>query len=784
MGFRSTIAVETKLRPRDLLWGACHAARPCQQHAHGIVLLAARCGYKTYLRDLTQQITSTEPKSKKPVNLWRDHIVAARETTGSDAPRGALHIAVEQGHVDTVDFLVGVGCACALPATDDGTTPLLLAVRKGDLACVNALLKCRDARDGILKADTNGTTPLIAAAGRAHIAMLQRMTEHARFVFRRSMNEAAAEEAQDEESYALQATRATRRSNRLHRNVARFHNSASAGRRRGQTPRRHRQQQEAKGSAREDDGNNDDNDDYDDDLLLQTALNNAIVVGATSGNASVVEALLELGAHVNARDSNGVNLLTRASGRGHVDVVQVLLNANAPLEAQTESGKTALFAACEGGHARVVEVLLEANACHRRATHRNKTPLYVAAEQADVPCLRAILKYCDATDLYTETTYGTTPVYIACKQGNGAVVKLLMATVAPQTETDTPGVRDSGNRSGKDDDLILPFVPVERTVTITDHSNARIVFARPGFSPRLSPLSTNNQADSTVTSRSPATDADTDPNRGGSSCGHDSVSIPAARQKTIDQKVIGQRAERKAQPPSKRRAALRNASTRPGVIASTPMFSNAFQCVNHLYEQAGTTQAQHTQPQQRDEHTLPPAFSPGLPESAAPVPASQFILDLPGATHWYNTANDNLNNLNNNNNSSGNDKINRSGDSSRSSSRSSTKKQRIRRGNTRPKFASWASSTLLSATNSSICSGSGAKSKAVDSISSISARVKRVQLKSKSNAGDTSSWSRGKSKAQNSARKSEQHQQNGQRAKEERMLETQQILQVQQSRRS
>ena len=79
-----------------------------------------------------------------------------------------------------------------------------------------------------------------------------------------------------------------------------------------------------------------------------------------------------------------------------------------------DSHKTALFIAAEKGHALIVEELIKKpNIDVNRTTSGKKTALYVAIERGYVECVKHILKKCKLADLYMETSFLTTPLYIA-----------------------------------------------------------------------------------------------------------------------------------------------------------------------------------------------------------------------------------------------------------------------------------------------------------------------------------------------------------------------------------
>ena len=180
-----------------------------------------------------------------------------------------------------------------------------------------------------------------------------------------------------------------------------------------------------------------------------------IMLAAGQGRANVVRILAEAGCKVDfataiKEDEGGETALHRACERGHTDMIRMLLEMNCDLECKTGQGRTPLIIASEEGHLEAVEILLEKgadarattnagksalyNACERgfvsvaaallkygadpsQMTSREKVPLYTAAEQGNVEMVKALLPYSKRADLFVETTYGTTPLFIATRSG-------------------------------------------------------------------------------------------------------------------------------------------------------------------------------------------------------------------------------------------------------------------------------------------------------------------------------------------------------------------------------
>ena len=109
-----------------------------------------------------------------------------------------------------------------------------------------------------------------------------------------------------------------------------------------------------------------------------------------------------------------------------LEVVNILLAKGADVHATTNAGKSALYLGCERGHVELCKTLLEAGADPGQASCRKKIPLYTAAEQGNLPMVKVLLPYTTKAHLFIETTYGTTPLFIATRSGNTNVKDLLV----------------------------------------------------------------------------------------------------------------------------------------------------------------------------------------------------------------------------------------------------------------------------------------------------------------------------------------------------------------------
>ena len=139
----------------------------------------------------------------------------------------------------------------------------------------------------------------------------------------------------------------------------------------------------------------------------------------------MVELLIEAGAQLDLKGTNGMTALHGAAMNGKADVVKILVKKGAPTE-EVLSGKyraeTPLFLAVMGGHVDAAKALLNGNANVNAKNADGMTLLHTAAFQGSAPLAKLLLrKGADGGAV----TKGKTAFQLAQMKGHKKVLKVI-----------------------------------------------------------------------------------------------------------------------------------------------------------------------------------------------------------------------------------------------------------------------------------------------------------------------------------------------------------------------
>lgn len=143
-------------------------------------------------------------------------------------------------------------------------------------------------------------------------------------------------------------------------------------------------------------------------------------LAAFNGHHSIVEAHLNRGANINARNGKNKTLLHLAAMNGQEAVVQLLLHWGANKDMRIENGKTAWDLAMDGGYGSVADLLGLSCA---PATEFGETSLHLAAVGGDCEIIRGLLD--GGTNVDARDGQGKTALHLAVEGGHLEAVNLL-----------------------------------------------------------------------------------------------------------------------------------------------------------------------------------------------------------------------------------------------------------------------------------------------------------------------------------------------------------------------
>jgi ankyrin repeat protein len=164
----------------------------------------------------------------------------------------------------------------------------------------------------------------------------------------------------------------------------------------------------------------------------------ALIEAANKGDAQAVEALLDSGADINARDERNQTALHHAANGGHNPVVKLLLERGADVNAKNLFEHTPLLWAVFGGSLDTVRTLLSAGAdVDSRFGFNGQTPLLVVSS-GQTKVVEALLE--EGADVNAKgEAYHETALMLAAITGNTTVVKALLEKGADVKAATTNG---------------------------------------------------------------------------------------------------------------------------------------------------------------------------------------------------------------------------------------------------------------------------------------------------------------------------------------------------------
>lgn len=172
-------------------------------------------------------------------------------------------------------------------------------------------------------------------------------------------------------------------------------------------------------------------------LFYPDALQYNLMIAASRGYAAEIERLLNKGADVDFRTTDGVTPLIFAVTSGKPEAVDAVLSHTPELEIVTDDYETALMVAVKNNFFEIAERLIRAGADIEFRDRYGATPLHYAALYGFADMADMLLYY-DA-DINTETTDGSSPLLASVWAGNVMIADLLLQNGALMEKKDNEG---------------------------------------------------------------------------------------------------------------------------------------------------------------------------------------------------------------------------------------------------------------------------------------------------------------------------------------------------------
>ncbi len=143
------------------------------------------------------------------------------------------------------------------------------------------------------------------------------------------------------------------------------------------------------------------------------------------GHLATAKFLLQNGADINTRDINGSTLLHVAANARQLEMAVLLIKYGADIHAKSINENTPLHYATMAGELKIVKLLIENGADVHATNNKGDTPLHLSAPNDHLAIAKLLLQY--GTNVNTKTKDGITPLqYSGTLSGNFTTTKLFL----------------------------------------------------------------------------------------------------------------------------------------------------------------------------------------------------------------------------------------------------------------------------------------------------------------------------------------------------------------------
>jgi len=156
------------------------------------------------------------------------------------------------------------------------------------------------------------------------------------------------------------------------------------------------------------------------------AANARLVDAAAQEDLTALRTLLQQKADVNQRATDGTTALHWMVRAENMEMVEMLLAAGADVKAADRYGVTPLYLACTLGNVPMIERLLKAGADPNASDQSGETLIMTATHNGDTRAVEVLLANGAQVNVKQKDS-GTTPLMLAIRENQSAIVKLLLA---------------------------------------------------------------------------------------------------------------------------------------------------------------------------------------------------------------------------------------------------------------------------------------------------------------------------------------------------------------------
>jgi ankyrin repeat protein len=152
---------------------------------------------------------------------------------------------------------------------------------------------------------------------------------------------------------------------------------------------------------------------------------NALLKAASKGKFDAVELLLKAGVDANTRSNYGNTPLMRAAFKGHRKIAALLLKMGADINAENAHGNTALLGAVTAGQVDMVDFLIKKGADLNSANIDSNSALLIAADLGKKAIAEILLM--NGANVDQKNSVGDTPLMKAVSKADVGMCKLLLS---------------------------------------------------------------------------------------------------------------------------------------------------------------------------------------------------------------------------------------------------------------------------------------------------------------------------------------------------------------------